>query len=74
MLYTLNVKGTEAEAVQAAEGRGLTVKRVHAVMQDSATLIAEGSDDGTLQRWFAEQGYAAAPYPAGTLLLFREGE
>lgn len=69
MRCSITVKGSETEAIKAAEAHKVPVEKTHGIMPDSVTLIVD-SDAGVLNAWFLET-IRNPPFPVGTLTYWR---
>ncbi len=75
-MIRLFVKGTRAQALAAAESRGIEVTHDHTNTSGEQVLVTTSDPArGAVMRWFAAGGWRGESsggfFPAGTLLWFR---
>jgi hypothetical protein len=74
-MFRLTIKGSEAEAKQAAESRSLKISDVKQLSYNQVVATCE-ADYMQLTQWYTEPSKPIKNfgYPAGTLLFFNETE
>jgi len=71
--FTLIVKGTPAQALEAAKKRGATIHHAARIVGACQTVAIAEAEERELASWFTEPP-AQAPYPNGSLLLYSPRE
>ena len=67
----LVVKGNSRQAVKAAEAHGLNMSNRRKLRNETTGRTAT-SNASKVARWFSADAGRSAPYPAGSLLYYRE--